>query len=402
MRLAGELKGRDRHGAPLRALRRRRKLRAGLTQLLFVVAAVALGLTAPRISTGPTVNADEVKALLFALAAAVIPFVSIVFSLLFLVVQFGSTTLTPRLNLFRDDPLVWRAFGYFMGVFVGCAVAGLAIGSDDTVSVVVPVAAIVAILASLVVFRALQFAAFRSIQLAPTLLEITERGRAVIDALYVETHDELAEQETNIPPVGTELRWPNRSAVLQQIDLPGLVAIAERCEGVVQLTIAVGDVLREDGVVAKMSVKESRGADDAIVQSFEAGLERTFDQDPRFAFRLLADIALRALSAAVNDEATAVQVIDAIDSLLARLATRRLNVGQIAGADGALRVVLVLPSWNDYLGLALDEITASAVAVPSVRARIDRLLSDLAVGAPPARRPMLEQRRRSLTDFGAN
>jgi uncharacterized membrane protein len=103
-----------RYGALLVALRRRRRLRAGLTQLLFVVGAVGVGLAAPRISIGPTVNSDEVRILLFSLAAAVIPFVSIVFSLLFLVVQFGSTTLTPRLNLFRDDPLVWRAFGFFI------------------------------------------------------------------------------------------------------------------------------------------------------------------------------------------------------------------------------------------------------------------------------------------------
>ena len=147
----------------LQALGRKRQLRANVTQLLFVVVGIAVGLAAPRIAGGPTVDAGEVKTLLFGLSA-VIPFVGIVFSLLFLVVQFGTTTLTPRLNIFRDDPLVWRSFGYFMGVFVGCAVAGLAIGSDKTVSVLVPIVALTAALGILVVFRSLQFAGFRSIQ----------------------------------------------------------------------------------------------------------------------------------------------------------------------------------------------------------------------------------------------
>jgi uncharacterized membrane protein len=223
-----------------------------------------LGLAAPRVALGPTVDAGEVKVLLFGLSAAVIPFVSIVFSLLFLVVQFGSTTLTPRLNLFRDDPLVWRTFGFFMGVFVGCAVAGLAIGSDRTVSVLVPIAAIVAVLAILVVFRALQFAAFRSIQLAPTLHEITQRGRAVIDALSADPYDERPEHRLALPPVVHVVRWPHRNTVLQQIDLPALVAAAERSAGVVELTIALGDFFREGGVVAHIRGTENRASiDDA-------------------------------------------------------------------------------------------------------------------------------------------
>jgi uncharacterized membrane protein len=369
-----------------------------VTQLLFVVVAVALGLAAPRVAAGPTVNAEEVKVLLFSLSAAVIAFISIVFSLLFLVVQFGSTTLTPRLNLFRDDPLVWRAFGFFMGVFVGCAVAGLAIGSDQTVSILVPIAAIVAILATLVIFRALQFAAFRSIQLAPTLREITERGRAVIDALYTDPYDEHAEQHPPLLPITGVMRWPHRNTVLQQIDLPELVGVAERSVSVVELMIAVGDILRENSIIAQIHGNQSGSiADEAILDSLTGGLERTFDQDPRFAFRVLVDIALRALSPALNDQATGVQVIDAIDSLLAPLAARQLDVGGVTTADGALRVKLVLPSWEEYLALAVDEIAFSASTIPSVNARLDRLLQDLETAAPESRVQAVERRRRALS-----
>ena len=382
--------------AIFRALRHRRRLRAEVAQLLFVVAGVTLGLAAPSVSAGPTVPADEVKTLLFSLSAGVIAFISIVFSLLFLVVQFGSTTLTPRLNLFRDDPLVWRAFGYFMGVFAGCATAGLAIGGDNTVSIFVPILAMVAVLAALVIFRALQFAAFRSIQLATTLFDIVEHGRAVIDALYDEPYEEQDCSPPTLPAVTAELRWPNRSAVLQGIDLPALVSAAERSGSVIELTVAVGDILRENGVIATICGSENAHDDETVLHCLTGGRERTFDQDPRFAFRLLVDIALRALSSSTNDQATAVQVIDAIDSILGQLVTRQLDVGAVTGPDGALRVVLVLPSWDQYLALAVDEITRSAENVPTVLERLDRLMQDLATDAPVHRQAALEQRRRSL------
>jgi hypothetical protein len=58
-------------GSLLHTLRRKRKLRANITQLLFILVGLAIGLAAPKITAGPTVEADAVKALLFALSAAV-------------------------------------------------------------------------------------------------------------------------------------------------------------------------------------------------------------------------------------------------------------------------------------------------------------------------------------------
>ena len=74
--------------------------------------------------------------------------VSIIFSLLFLVVQWAFGSLSPRLNLFRDDPIVWRTFGLAIGIFVFSVTAALAIGNDPKVSVIVPIAEVVAVLAA--------------------------------------------------------------------------------------------------------------------------------------------------------------------------------------------------------------------------------------------------------------
>lgn len=68
--------------------------------------------------------------------------------------------------------------------------------------------------------------------------------------------------------------------------------------------------------------------------------ERSFNQDPLLAFRLLADIALRALSLAVNDPATAVEAIDSLEGLLSLLAVRTERAEQLADDAGVVRIAL--------------------------------------------------------------
>ena len=121
---------------------------------------------------------------LITLGIGVIGVVSIVYSLLFGVVQWSASTFTPRLNLFRGDPLVWRTFAFALGVFVFCNVAGLASSNKPQVSVVVPGAAILGVLTTIALIRGVQTRAFLSLQLAYVLETVTAQGRAVIDDLY--------------------------------------------------------------------------------------------------------------------------------------------------------------------------------------------------------------------------
>ena len=96
--------------------------------------------------------------------------------------------------------------------------------------------------------------------------------------------------------------------------------------------------------------------DTAVLSGLLTGPERSLKQDPLFAFRLLADIALRALSTAISDPATAVQVLDTTESLLRPLVSRDLDVAGVHDDAGTVRVVMALPSWDDYLRTALDDL----------------------------------------------
>lgn len=196
-----------------------------------------------------------------------------------------------------------------------------------------------------------------------------------------------------------EIRWSGRHGVLREIDLPALVRWAVEVDGVIELTVTPGDLVRENAVVA--TVRGGHGDVDAsaLLMSLEVGLERTFDQDPRFAFRLLADIAIRALSAAINDQATAVQVIDTIDALLSTLCERRLDVGRIRAEDHQLQVLIPVPTWDDYVDAALADIVESGGRVTAVSQRLLRLLDDIGATAHPSRRPALERWRCRLLEL---
>ena len=84
--------------------------------------------------------------------------------------------------------------------------------------------------------------------------------------------------------------------------------------------------------------------------------DRTFEQDPKYPICLLVDIAIKALSPAINDPTTAVQALDQIEDLLARLGRRDLDSGCASDANGVVRLVFLMPTWEDYLSLAFDEI----------------------------------------------
>ena len=377
--------------------RPRRRLRAGLVQLVCALAGLVLGLLLPRITAESTVASTRVTETLVAVGFGVLGLVSIIFSLLFLVVQWAFGSLSPRLTLFRDDPIVWRTFAFAIGVFVFSVTTALVIGDEQKVSVIVPAAEVVAVLAAIAMIRSLQAKAFASIQLAPTLAAIAGQGRGIIDDLYRRPFTAGRRLAAPLPPRRRTVTWPHRQTTLQQLDLGRLLRAAG--SAVIVLRAGIGDTLQRGAPVADLHGGEV--ADAAVLRGLVTGQERTFHQDPLFAFRLLADIGMRALSLAVNDPATAVQALDTIESLLQPLVSRDLDVAEIADDAGAVRVVLTVPSWDDYLCTGLDDLIESASRSPMVLLRARVLLTSLLNAAPPARQPSITRRLRRTEELGA-
>ncbi|MEU7702432.1 DUF2254 family protein [Streptomyces sp. NPDC039028] len=389
-----------------RVVRPRRALRAGLAHGVAVGVAVVLGILLPAVDGGSRVAADRAVAVLNVLGVGVLSVTTLIFSLMFLVVQWAAGNFSHRLALFRSDPMVWRVFAFVLGVLVYSVTAVLAIGSRPTVSVAVPIAALVMAAAAFVLVRRLQLVALRSIQLAHVLDELRDRGLRALD-VYGPPDGTAGPRESargpgaprawapDAPPHGpaaASVLWRGPSVLVEQFRLVPLVEAAWRGGATVVLRVKVGDVVYEGDVVA--DVHHGTVAEADVLGAVLAGPERTFHQDPVLAFRLLSDIGLRALSSAINDPATAVQALDAVEDLLRRAAAGPVvrTTRAIPDASGTVRVFLPVAGWDDLLRVGLDEILVVAPAMPLVLARCRRLLTGVLSVAPERLRPPLEER----------
>jgi uncharacterized membrane protein len=375
----------------VRLLRARRYRQAAWLQLLFVAVGIGFGLVLPRIHAGARVSTSRAVDVLGVVGFGILGLVTVIYSLLFLVVQSSNSTFTPRLNLFQGDPWIWRTYAAALGLFAYSMSAFLTIGGAEEVSVVVPIFAFVAALVVIGLMRNIQAKAFASLQVNSTLDSLIRAGLDVIDALYPRRLPCPSPEDS--PSVllggGRRIVWPASQATLQQLDVYRLLASLDKTDVAVVLRVGVGQVLWEGTIVAEVY---GDVRDDLVLDSLVTGVNRTYDQDPLLAFRLLSDIGLRALSPAINDPATAVQALEAIVGLLMALAPRDLGPRVMKSSSGRGSVVLDLPDWEDFLAEGLDELLYSSARSPMMLARASEALKRLEEVTPAERKAGVEIR----------
>ncbi|MFH8888572.1 DUF2254 family protein [Streptomyces sp. NPDC017949] len=383
-------------GRPTRAVRR------DLSQLICAVLGLLLGLATPMMSAGPRVDAGRAANLLFTIGFGVISLVSIIYSMLFLVVQFSAGAFTPRLSLFRDEPIVWRAFAFTVGVFVFCVTSGLSIGVGRSVSALVPCLAMLASLIAIGLMRALQMKAFDSIQLGHALTSICARAHRLFDDLYDQPYapGRAARPPPEDRPGGAPVTWSGPAAVVLRINVRALVAVAEEHDCTIAFRVTPGMPVWRGTVLAEVSGGGGLRAS-TLLGAVATGPERTFDQDPDLPFRLLADIALRALSPAVNDPGTAAESMDRTEDLLTRLVDRELDIGRFPDGAGRTRVTIPVPDWEQYVATAVDELASAAAGSPMALRRLRDLLARLEQRCPAERRAVVRERLRRVDRTGA-
>jgi uncharacterized membrane protein len=151
-----------------------------------------------------------------------------------------------------------------------------------------------------------------------------------------------------------------------------------------ELVVGVGEYLAHGTPVALVHGGDLRDRD--VTRFFLIGGERTFVQDPAFGFRQLVDVAIRALSPAVNDPTTGVQAIDRISDLLAITGHRPDPTGLRVDSSGTVRVKRKLRNFDGLLVLSLTEVIRYGADAPQVARRLhaialQRSLLEAAVSA---------------------
>jgi Predicted membrane protein len=144
-----------------------------------------------------------------------------------------------------------------------------------------------------------------------------------------------------LPQFGTPdkvLLHRGSSEIVLAVNTAALVTQAVRSDCLIEFVPQVGDFVAADEPLFRLYGGAGAVDDDTLRGTVAFGSERTMEQDPTFAFRILVDIALKALSKAINDPTTAVLVIDQLHRLLRRVGGRQLRNEVICDAVGRLRV----------------------------------------------------------------
>jgi uncharacterized membrane protein len=178
----------------------------------------------------------------------------------------------------------------------------------------------------------------------------------------------------------------DREGAVQAIHLGGLVSAARGRGCTIVVIRSVGDFVRRDADV--FEVCGGRPPPDRdLLDLVAVGPERTLEQDPAFALRVLVDIAIKALSPAINDPTSASQVLDHIQTFLRAVARTEPKRRYELLEQGVPRVVLPGLSWVDYLRLAVTEIRDYSATSTQVRHQLRAMLRELLDAVPRELRP---------------
>jgi uncharacterized membrane protein len=165
---------------------------------------------------------------------------------------------------------------------------------------------------------------------------------------------------------------------------------------VVELVPEVGDFVAAGSPLFRIHGCDRKPSASALREWVALGPERTMEQDPAFAFRIIVDIASKALSPAINDPTTAVLAIDQVHHLLRNVGRRRLDGGMRYDREGTLRLIYRTPDWEDFVRLAVTEIRQFGCGSIQVARRLRAMLENLSEVLPVARTGLLRDELRLL------
>ena len=368
---------------------------------LYAALAITAGLTIPRLEDRllpefvSPMSVSSATAIYSSIASGMIALTGIVFSLTFVMVQFSATAYSPRLVLWiARDPVMSHALGTFTATFL-YGVSALA-GVDRSGSGHVPFSSVLVELALLLASVGMFVALINRIgllQVNRMLVFTGDQGRKVISTIYPPLRSEIRvtrpDDFGDLPRTQTLLHHGGPRSI-QAVDIAALVNLAEVSGGIIEMVVAVGDTVVELTPLLHVCGVQEPIPEEKLRNGIALGDERTFEQDPKYAIRLLVDIAIKALSPAINDPTTAVQALNQIEDLLLRLGQRDLEVGAYRDSNAKLRLVVPFPTWGDLLRLAFDEISFYGATSVQVMRRMNALVTDLSQAVPKERRPALE------------
>lgn len=371
----------------LRRWGRRPFIRVGAFSVGGVGAALVSAVLAPMVPAdlGASIGADAVDQILSVLATSMLPVAT--FSLSTIVQAYGgaTNTVTPRaVTLLMRDTRAQTAVASFIGAFVYSVVGLIALkthvyGSQGRVILFgLTLLVLVSVVATLV-------------RWIDTLSHLGRVGET-IGAIEAAAGDALGRRAAAphlgglpwqpAPPGATRIAAA-ATGYVQHVDAARLDALAGAHGLTLHLAALPGAFVHPGRLLVAVDGAVDDGLRDRITEAFVVGDRRSFDDDPRFGLIVLAEVAQRALSPAVNDPGTAVAVIGTLVRVLGLWDARRALAPE-ARVYPHLRVPGL--GADDLLADAFDPIARDGASDVTIGLRLQKALAALAdLGSPAVR-----------------
>ncbi|MEB4211381.1 DUF2254 domain-containing protein [Mycobacterium sp. 94-17] len=327
-------------------------------------------------------TADTARVILTTIAAAIITVIGIVFSITIVVLTLASTQFGPRMlrNCVRDVG-TQAALGAFVATFCYTMITLVSVGGGGDKGDFVPhlsiTVALVLTMANVGVLVYFLNHVAVMIQLpvviaaiAKTLNnEIEAQNRGATPGELIEGGPSCEDLLARLAESGAPIRTP-RSGYLQVIRMDKLTKVATKANAVIELPYRPGHFLVAGQVMARVWPAGAAGAVQKYLTSGHiAGAYRTLPQDISFGVDQLVEIALRALSPAVNDTFTGMTCVDWIADGLCRISRswhpQRVRLDQ----RGEIRVIAYQPNFDRLVQRAFDTVRQAAAGMPAILIR---------------------------------
>jgi uncharacterized membrane protein len=345
-----------------------------------------------------TGDPNAALAILSTAAASMVSLTALVLTITGVVVQLAMGQFSPRsVRPFLQDRPSQFAIGVFVGAFAHSMLALREVRSFGDAGYVPSLTIAVSfglILTSVVVLVAYVHHIGNSLKVDSIIRAVGEETRETFQSLYPGS-------ETGVRATPPDTIVADRAGFVFDVDESALVRMATEADSRLEMLHPIGTFVAH-GVPLFKVVGAAGGLDRQDVLSAVAiGPERTMDRDGAFGVQTLVDIAQRSLTESFNDPTTATQAIDRLHDCLRMLATRNLGTGRYEDDGGAVRLVVPVLEWEDYVRIAFDPLLRAAAGSPQVMDGLERALEDLRTVAPVSRRRSLDSRLAAVRESSA-
>jgi uncharacterized membrane protein len=353
---------------------------------------------------------DDARAILGAMLGAVATVLALIFSVALLVVSMVAQLFGPRLLYrFLQDRVTQRTVGLFMGTFVYLGLCFLVTHEDKSAdSRFVPQITLITSWALVILsFASLVYYSHRiatSIQNPDMIARIARDVYPAVLGSHARADCEgegAAPDDTAVlakAAAGAVVACP-QSGYLQHVEHGALVTGAHEADALVVLRFRPGQFVLRGEPLAAIVPASAAGRLEALVDRHVAiGMHRTLAQDSEFAIAQIVEIAIRALSPAVNDTFTGVASVDWLADALLALAEKPPLEGNWYDTAGSLRVWVPAVRIERLIKLAFDQIRQASSTTPAVLIRQLEVIARLAPRMTARARAALDEQADAIRD----